>query len=143
LAGRVRSHEHCYPRTAKPKSLPYQHGGGHLYLPISHYKLCGFPLKRGQQSDAEQALEYAKAAAQTFETLLERGNAAPEPLQQLATKHWDIAMIARQIKDGSEDFQQACARSYRLLNAMKESIPIDRNCEQILVELNMMADKDG
>jgi len=74
---------------------------------------------------------------------LERGNAAPEPLQQLATKHWDIAMIARQIKDGSEDFQQACARSYRLLNAMKESIPIDRNCEQILVELNMMADKDG
>ena len=115
----------------------------HLYLPISDSKLCGFPLKPGQQRDAEQALEYAKAAAQTFETLLERGNAAPESLQQLATKHWDIAMIARQIKGGSEDFQQACARSYRLLNAMKESIPIDRNCEQILVELNMMADKDG
>lgn len=94
---------------------------------------------RCQTGVAERALGYVKAAAQTIETLLERGKAGPESLQDLVATHWNIAMVAQRVEGASDDFQQACARGHQLLRAMKDNkIPLNQQCEQILEQLEQM-----
>ena len=108
-------------------------------LSSSQEKLGDFHLQRGHDNDAQLALAYFKAATQTIEDLLEAGKAGPQALQQLVKNHWNEVVVAAQADHTNHDFQQACARSHQLLQAMKENgIPLDPQCEQILAQLERM-----
>jgi len=108
-----------------------------LWLTFGFIAVGGDP-QLSKLTGLEWVLEYVKAAAQTFETLLERGKAGPAALQQLVTSHWNVAMVASRAGNDDE-MQRALGRAYQLLRAMKENdIPLNSNCEQILAQLEQM-----
>jgi len=100
-------------------------------------------LQRGQPCDAERALDYVKASAQTLEGLMERGHAGLEALQQLVLHHWNVVMVSQLVQGATDDFQRACARSRMLLSTMKKNdISLNQQFEQILEQLDRIVLKN-